>query len=74
MTIALHIVQAFFVLMAIGLILGFSASKRIGLLFAAVAYGGGAYASYALNAWWPLPVAFLGAWGLRFLGLDPNPD
>jgi hypothetical protein len=74
MAIVLHIVQGILALMAIGLLLGFTGSKRVGLLLAAIVYGGGAYASYAMNAWWPLLVAFVGAWGLRFLGFDPDPN
>lgn len=74
MTILLHIFQGLFALMAVGLFLGFTGGKRIGLLLAGVVYGGGAYASYAIEAWWPLLVAFVGAWGLRFLGVDPDPN
>lgn len=72
MTIVLHIVQCLFALFACGLLATFANSQRIGVLLAAFAYGGGAYASYAMVAWWPLLAAFAAAWMLRLLGFDPN--
>ncbi len=72
MTIVLHIVQGLFAAMAAGLFLGFTQSKRLGLLLASLIYVSGASASLTLDAWWPLIVTFAGAWGLRFLGFDPS--
>ena len=72
MTVLLHIVQGIFALMMIGLFLGYSASKHIGLLLAGIAFGGSAFASFQLMAWWPLAVGFISAWVLRLIGLDPG--
>jgi hypothetical protein len=74
MTIILHLAQGLFALMAAGLFLGFIQSKHIGLFLATFVFGGGAYASFAMDAWWPLLAAFAGAWVLRLLGFDPNPQ
>ena len=73
MTILLHIAQGLFALMSLGLFFGFTGSKQIGLILAAISFGGAAYASFALGAWWPLLVGFALAWVLRLLGFDPNP-
>ncbi len=73
MTILLYILQGLFALMAIGLLMGFSASKHVGLLLAAIAFGGAAFASFQLMAWWPLAAGFVAAWVLRLLGFDPSP-
>lgn len=72
MTILLHIVQGLFWVMALGLIADFASSKHVGLLVAAIAYGGASVASLYLVAWWPLLVGFVLAWVLRKLGLDPS--
>lgn len=73
MAILLHILQGLFAVMAFGLLWGFIEEKQAGLLLAAVVYGGGSYVSYAFSAWWPLFVAFIGAWVLRLIGFDPHP-
>ena len=72
MIIILHIIQILFALIALGLLAGFSSSKHIGLILAAVIFSGVAGLSYYLTAWWHLGVGFVLAWGLRLLGLDPG--
>lgn len=72
MDIALKIIQAFFYLLATGTFFAFIFSRNLGALLASFVFGGGAYASLTLDAWWPLLAAFVLAWILRLLGLDPN--
>jgi len=72
MDIALKIIQAFFYLIASGLFFNFVFSGQFGVLLASFVFGGGAYASFTLDAWWPLLAAFVLSWVLRLLGLDPN--
>jgi hypothetical protein len=72
MDIFLKIVQIFFYLIASGLFFNFVFSGQFGGLLASFVCGGGAYASFALDVWWPLLAAFLLAWVLRLMGLDPN--
>jgi hypothetical protein len=73
MTTLLYIVEGIFALMTVGLISGYTASKHIGLLLAAIVFGGAAAISFHLMAWWPLAVGVVLAWVLRLLGLDPSP-
>jgi len=73
MAILLLIIQAFCVLMALGLAVGFASSRHVGLLLASGTFGSAAIASYQLDAWWPLAASFVAAWLLRLIGLDPKP-
>jgi len=72
MIYVMYVVQGLFCLMAFGLFSGFFASKNVGLLFAALAFGGSAVASMWLVAWWPLGAGLILAWILRLLGMDPG--
>ncbi|MDC1210346.1 hypothetical protein N8087_00295 [Porticoccaceae bacterium] len=74
MAILLHIFQGLFALMAILCYFGFIGSRNLGLLLGSLTYGGGAFASFSMNIWWPLGVAFASTWILRLLGLDPSAD
>lgn len=74
MDIVLKVIQVFFYLLASCLFLGFIFSRHLGTLFASVIFGGGAYASFIQDSWWPLLAAFAVAWVLRLLGLDPSTD
>ena len=59
--------------MAVGLLLGYTSSKHIGLLLAAIVFAGAASISYYSMSWWPLAVGFVFVWALRLIGLDPSP-
>ena len=68
----LLVVQGLFGLLGASLIVGFFGSRNIGLLLGGLAFGGSAFASYELAAWWPMAVGFAVAWALRLLGFDPG--
>ena len=74
MAILLHIFQGLFALMAMGTLFAFISSRNLGALLASLAFGVGVYASFSMNIWWPLGVAFASTWILRLLGLDPSAD
>ena len=57
-----------------GLLSTFKASKHIGVLLGAIAYGGAAIASFYLMAWWPLALGFVLTRILRFFGFDPGEE
>ena len=72
MTVLLYIVDALFALLALGIFASFTQSKHIGLLLGALCFGSAAALSFYLQSWWPLPVGFAAAWGVRLLGGDPG--
>lgn len=72
MVILLYVVACTFGLMGLGLLSGFAASKHVGLLLAGLVFLGAAVVSILLMSWWPFPIAFILAWILRLLGLDPG--
>lgn len=66
---ALQVISGLF---AATLIVTAVSSRNIGISLAAIASGFSVYASYAMNAWWPLFVGFACLHLLRMLGLDPS--
>jgi hypothetical protein len=63
--------QGIFALLSCSIFLGFTDSKNIGLLLASIAYGGSAFASFQLMAWWPLGVGYFAVFTLNALGFNP---
>lgn len=74
MIILSHKSQELFALIAMGALLAFISSRSVGPLFASLASGGGAIASFSIDIWWPLGAAFACACILRIWGLDPSPN
>jgi hypothetical protein len=68
MIIVRTIVAALFALMALGILVQFRRVKRPGLLLGAASYGGGAYGTLVLGAWWPLLAGFAAATVFARLG------
>jgi len=55
----------------VGFVAFLGAPKHVGLLLDGILYVMAGVASFNFLIWWPLPVAFVGSWILRLVGLDP---
>ena len=72
MKIVLYIVNGMFVVVGLGVLSSYAASRRIGELLAGIIFLASATASASLLSWWPLLIGFVALWFLRFVGLDPG--
>jgi hypothetical protein len=72
MSFPFYLVAGTFALFSGGLFAGYAMYRRRGLLLGGATYGLGAVAAFALQSWWPLTIALVGAIALRALGLDPG--
>jgi hypothetical protein len=72
MSFPFYLVAGTFALFSGGLLAGYAMYRQRGLLLGGATYGVGAVAAFALQSWWPLTVALVGAIALRALGFDPG--
>jgi hypothetical protein len=72
MHIVVYIVAALYFALALGLLFAYYRGRHTGTALMALAYAGGAGAALARMEWWPLVAAFVIAWLVRFMGLDPG--
>jgi len=72
MKIVLYIVNGMFVVVGLGVLSSYAASRRIGELLAGIILLASATASASLMSWWPLLIGFVALWVLRLVGLDPG--
>lgn len=74
MTIIIYLFAFSFGCMAAALFFAYHRRKHYGLFLMGITYATGAALSVMLTHWWPLLAAFVLAWVLRLMGLDPGPD
>ena len=72
MKIVFYIINGIFVVMGLGALSSYAASKHIGLLLAGIVFLAAATASACLDSWWPLLIGFVVLWILRLVGFDPG--
>jgi len=72
MDIVIYILAGISILLALGGLASYSASKHVGLLLSSIISIAFAITAIALPHWWPLLASFAANWGLRLLGLDPS--
>jgi hypothetical protein len=73
MAILIYIFAGLFFVLALLLLFAYYRTRHPGLVLMASCYGTGAVLSVMLMHWWPLVVAFVLAWIMRMMGLDPGP-
>lgn len=72
MAIVIFVLAGISILLAIGGLSAYSATKHPGLLISSLISIGFSSLAIYLIEWWPLLVGFAANWGLRLLGLDPG--
>ena len=73
MEIVIYVLAGLFLLLALGMLLGYYRTRHPGLVLMASCYGTASVLSVMLMHWWPLVAGFVLAWILRMMGLDPGP-
>ena len=73
MEIVIYVFAGLFLLLALGMLLGYYRTRHPGLVLMASCYGTASVLSVMLMHWWPLVGGFVLAWMLRMMGLDPGP-
>jgi hypothetical protein len=73
MEIVIYVFAGLFLLLALGMLLGYYRTRHPGLVLMASCYGTASVLSVMLMHWWPLVAGFVLAWILRMMGLDPGP-
>ena len=73
MEIVIYVLAGLFLLLALGMLLGYYRTRHPGLVLMASCYGTASVLSVMLMHWWPLVAGFVLAWMLRMMGLDPGP-
>lgn len=72
MSYVIYALAALSILLAIGGLSAYAASRKIGLLASSVVSFVCAILAIVLAHWWPLLIGFAANWGLKLLGLDPG--